>query len=93
MEVSQKSLAHVFSRFFVRSKWISGARNVDANLWWVIVTGPPLMGSLGCFDTRKENLGRHEAKLCVSNILLNMLKYFQVSKAQLTTAKANVRCF
>ena len=49
MGISQESLARILSQYFVRQSRLL-ARNawkVETNIWWVIVTLPPLLSSPG----------------------------------------------
>ena len=51
MRISQISPANIFSRSFIKLKQplVRNARKVDANIWWIFVTWPLLLGSPGRF--------------------------------------------
>ena len=63
MLVSQKSHARICCRFCIRSKQNSGAnaRKFDANIWWVIVKWPRLLGDWASM------LDNHNSKCLPSN--------------------------
>ena len=61
MGISQKGLAHISSHFLSdRNRSSSNTRKVYASIWWIIVTLPRLLGSLGCIPivlvTRRYDL-------------------------------------